>query len=81
MPVLFRVTICTTRDGARTKRPAADDVRVRSLVYNDSATRCSKARVLHVASVYSDFQLSEVKTQSCCLHATLFFMRTGATIL
>lgn len=57
----FQVTICTTRDGTRTKRPAVDDVRVRSLVYNDSATRCSKARVYTLLQFTQTFSCRRLK--------------------
>lgn len=80
MPLMFRVIICTAHDGTRTKRPGVDEVPVRLFVYKMTIPLGVAKHLLFTFQFTQTFSCQRLM-QPCCLHATLFLMRTGATIL
>lgn len=81
MPLMFQVIICTAHDGTRTKRPAVDEVPVRLFVHKMTVPLGVAKQQLFTLFQFTQTFSCQRLMQSCCLHATLFFMRTGATIL
>lgn len=80
MPLMFQVIICTAHDGTRTKRPAVDEVRLQLSVHTMTVPLGVAKQQLFTFQFTQTFSCQRLM-QSCCSHATLFFMRTGATIL